>query len=125
MSKSIIKIFFDGGCPICSREIRFYRWKASADGFQWLDVSNLSEGIIPRGYSREELLKRFHVEHFEEGVVSGALAFALLWQEVFGWRWVVRVVKLPVVRETCDLGYSLFRRIRQVFIRRTFCNLDT
>lgn len=125
MNKARIKIFFDGGCPICSREIRFYKRKANSDKFVWVDVSNFSEDAIPSGYSREDLMKRFHVEHFEEGVVSGAVAFALLWQELFGWRWAVRIVKLPVVRETCELGYTLFLRTRRLFIRRASRAIDT
>ena len=120
-----MKIFYDGACPVCRREIRFYKQRAGAAGFQWLDVNNLSEEFIPSGHSRDDLLRRFHVQHPTEGVVSGTTAFALLWQEMFGWSWLLRAVKLPVVRETCELGYTIFLFLRGTFIRRGSCDLDT
>ena len=120
-----MKIFFDGKCPICSREIRFYKRKALADRFEWVDVCDISEASLPVGYSRQDLLKRFHVQHPTDGIVSGALAFALLWQELFGWRWMVRVIKLPVISGICELGYRMFLFLRHACLQRISCGLDT
>ena len=120
-----IKVFFDGGCPVCSREIQFYRRKAAGARIQWINLRLVPESDLPVGYSREALLKRFHIEHSDAGIVSGALAFAYLWQEMFRWGWIVRVVKLPIVRETCDLSYKGFLFLRRIFIQRTHSDLDT
>ena len=38
-SKSLT-VFFDGSCPICSKEINFYKMRAGADELSWVDVSD-------------------------------------------------------------------------------------
>ena len=118
-----MKIFFDGECPICSREIHFYKRKAGTVRCEWVDVNRLSEEFIPNGYTRDDLLKRFYVNHPTEGITSGAMAFALLWQEIFGWHWVVDALKVPIIGQTCDFTYRVFLFIRQTYLRRVSCDL--
>ena len=123
MRKAKITIFFDGACPICSHEIRFYKRKAGAVRCRWVDVNRLSEELLPSGYTRDDLLKRFHVDHPTEGITSGAMAFALLWQEMFNWRWIVRAMKVPIIGETFDFAYRAFLFLRQTFFRRVSCDV--
>ena len=35
-----LTVFFDGSCPICSKEIIFYKMRAGADELSWVDVSD-------------------------------------------------------------------------------------
>ena len=35
-----LTVFFDGSCPICSKEINFYKMRAGADELSWVDVSD-------------------------------------------------------------------------------------
>ena len=125
MANTKIRIFFDGGCPVCSREINFYRRNPAASRCEWVDLQTVSDASLPAGYSREALLKRFHIEHAKAGIISGAPAFAYLWQEMFRWNWIVRFVTFPVVREACELGYKGFLILRRIFIQRVHRDLDT
>ena len=34
------KVFYDGACPLCIREIAFYKRRKGADGVTWVDVSD-------------------------------------------------------------------------------------
>ncbi|MEC8852758.1 MAG: DCC1-like thiol-disulfide oxidoreductase family protein, partial [Pseudomonadota bacterium] len=34
-----LTIFYDGGCPLCAREIAFYRRRAGAGRLDWIDVA--------------------------------------------------------------------------------------
>jgi hypothetical protein len=34
-----LTVYYDGSCPICSREIGFYRARPGADGFDWVNVA--------------------------------------------------------------------------------------
>lgn len=76
MAKVII--WYDGTCPLCTREIALMRrldwWKA----IDYRDVSP-PEAICP--LDRQLLLSRFHAS--ENGVMlSGAAAFAAMWRAI-------------------------------------------
>ena len=41
MSK--IKVFFDGNCNLCSKEIKFYQKISPGNFFEWIDLYKMSE----------------------------------------------------------------------------------
>jgi predicted DCC family thiol-disulfide oxidoreductase YuxK len=36
-----LTVYYDGGCPICAREIGFYRARPGAEGFDWVNVAGV------------------------------------------------------------------------------------
>ena len=80
-----LTIFYDGGCPLCAREIAFYRRRAGAG---------------------------FHVMTADGRVHQGGRAFARLWCalpafRLFGWLGL-----LPPVAWALDRGYDYFLPLR-------------
>jgi predicted DCC family thiol-disulfide oxidoreductase YuxK len=73
------KVFFDGACPLCSREINFYKRKSKGAKINWVDISLLDPGDVFPGVTKEDALKRFHVLDSKGALLSGARAFAALW----------------------------------------------
>lgn len=75
---STIVVWFDGGCPLCRREIALMRRLDRAQAIEFRDVS--PEGAacpLPRG----ELLAQLHAS--EDGrMLSGAAAFAAMWRAI-------------------------------------------
>lgn len=71
-------VWFDGGCPLCRREIAAMKRLDRAGRITFLDVaSDATECPIDRG----ALLARFHAQ--ENGVLlSGAAAFAAMWRAI-------------------------------------------
>ncbi|TGY88150.1 DUF393 domain-containing protein [Marinicauda algicola] len=112
------EVFFDGACPLCQAEIAHYR-KAGARA-RFRDVSDAGS-ILPEGCSREAMLARFHVRLADGRLVSGAAAFAELWQATPGWRLAGRILALPPVLWIAEGLYRLFLPIRpgvQRLVRR-------
>jgi hypothetical protein len=56
-----LTVYYDGSCPICSREIGFYRARAGADGFDWVNVAGGGWEVLGRGLSHDAALARMHV----------------------------------------------------------------
>jgi len=108
------QIYFDGGCPVCSREIATYRRAKGAEGVCFVDVTQPDAALAP-GLSREAALARMHVRRPDGSLASGAAAFAALWSALPGWAWLGRIASLPVVAPVLELGYRGFLRLRRAW----------
>ena len=114
-------VFYDGSCPLCDREITFYRTMAGAGNVTWHDVAASSPGDPAAGLSRDNALKRFHVETAEGELLSGAAAFAHLWLSLPGWRLLGAIIAHPIVLPFAEAAYRLFLLARpalQALVRK-------
>jgi 3-demethoxyubiquinol 3-hydroxylase len=104
-----ITVFFDGGCPLCRREVGIYQRASVGLPVHWHDV-NESEVALPVGLDRETALSRFHVlKHgTEPELLSGARAFATLWTHIPGWKWLGAIGSLPIISPILELAYCFF-----------------
>lgn len=79
MQATPLKVWFDGDCPLCLREIALMK---RLDRNQRIDFVNVAgEGDPHCPIDQSELLARFHAQ--EDGtILSGAAAFAAMWRAV-------------------------------------------
>jgi predicted DCC family thiol-disulfide oxidoreductase YuxK len=116
MAKVIV--WFDGGCPLCRREIALMRRLDRAGAIQFLDVASLDGGTCP--LDRAELLARFHA--MEDGrLVSGAAAFAAMWRAIPPLKPIGLLARNPLALRVLEAAYRTFLRVRphlQRFVAR-------
>jgi glutathione peroxidase len=108
------QVFFDGGCPVCSREIAFYKTRAGAEAFEWVNVVDSPPQALGPGLSREVAMARMHVRLADGTLLSGAAAFAALWRRMPGFRalgWLLGVPPFGVLAELGYRGFLLCRRL--------------
>lgn len=75
----MVKVWYDGACPLCTREIALMRRLDRRGAITFVDVAAGADPTCP--IDRPRLLARFHAE--EEGrVLSGAAAFAAMWRAI-------------------------------------------
>lgn len=111
-----LTVYYDGSCPLCTAEIGHYETRRGAGAVCFVNVAE--EGIETGGdLDRETALKRFHVRKPDGTLLSGAAAFAEIWDTLPGWRWLARIAKLPGVLWILELGYRLFLPIRPILSR--------
>jgi predicted DCC family thiol-disulfide oxidoreductase YuxK len=108
-------VYFDGGCPVCSREIRFYQRRPGGGAFAWVDVTRADAASLGPGLSREAALARMHVRRADGTLVAGAAAFAELWRGTPGLRWLGRLLAIPPLGVLAELGYRVFLRTRTLW----------
>lgn len=110
-----LKVFFDGACPLCSREIDHYR---KQDHRQWLEPVDISApDFDPQRYgiSHEAFMAELHAIDQAGTVFRGVAAFRAIWQafpEKTGYRVMGRLVGLPLVEPLAGVAYRLFARLR-------------
>jgi predicted DCC family thiol-disulfide oxidoreductase YuxK len=113
-------VWFDGGCPLCRREIAVMRRLDRAGAIQFLDVASGDEGTCP--VDRAELLARFHA--LEDGrLVSGAAAFAAMWRAIPVLRPVGLLARNPLALRVLEAAYRAFLRVRPR-LQRLVAGLD-
>ena len=117
-----LTVFFDGSCPICSKEIAFYKTRVGADRLSWIDVSDGKTAITQQTVSREGLMARFHVQNSDGQLVSGGAAFAELWSALPAFKIIGKLFKLPVFSFMIDIGYDFFLvvrpKVQKLFFKR-------
>jgi predicted DCC family thiol-disulfide oxidoreductase YuxK len=70
-----LTVYFDGLCPLCSREIKFYRSKASATKIDWQDITEPGFDPDSHGLDKVKIHQSFHVKTKDGKVIAGVEAF--------------------------------------------------
>ncbi len=113
------EILYNGRCPICSAEIAQYRRLADRTGaplrFTDLHDADLSAWAL----SADQATRRLHARQGKR-IISGFPAFLTLWHALPRWRWLARLLSLPVLRQIADLGYNYIAApaLYQLHLRR-------
>ena len=105
-------VFYDGGCPLCRREIAHYQRIDREQRIQWTDIQQEPHTLRAHGLSWEQAMQRMHVRDSNELMVSGAAAFVELWRHIPRYRFLARLVALPGINWTAEQVYSMFARRR-------------
>lgn len=109
-----VLMFYDGACPLCSREVAHYRRLDKRRRIQWLDISRQPEllSLLEPPVSYAAAMSRLHVRDTEGLLHTGVAAFACLWRELPYYRWLSRVVSIPLLTPLLDAGYDRVTRWR-------------
>lgn len=107
-----LTVFYDGACPVCSREVSFYRQCSGADALTWTDVSLSVECEVAPGLSKEAALGRFHVATPDGRLVAGGKAFAAVWTAIPRFRVLGRTFRIWPLRCILNFAYDLFLMVR-------------
>ncbi|MBK5936831.1 MULTISPECIES: thiol-disulfide oxidoreductase DCC family protein [Halorhodospira] len=104
-------VFFDGQCPVCSREIGLYQRLDTAGAVEWRDL-HAPGALDDTELTWDQAMQRFHCRDADGVMRSGVDAFALVWSYLPYWRWASRIVRgLGLVRPMEPL-YDWYARRR-------------
>jgi predicted DCC family thiol-disulfide oxidoreductase YuxK len=105
-------MYYDGGCPLCRREVIHYRRLDHAGRVRWVDISREPAELEARGVTLAQGMARLHGLDREGRLVSGAWAFAAVWRELPGYRWLGRTLGALGLLGPLDAAYRTFARWR-------------
>jgi 3-demethoxyubiquinol 3-hydroxylase len=110
-----LTVYFDGACPVCSREIDHYRRQPGAEACAWIDASSCTDDALGHGLTRDAALKRFHVRRADGTLIDGMRGFAALWQALPGSAWLGRIASLGPVAAALEQAYRGFLAVRRLW----------
>ena len=109
-----VKVWFDGACPLCQREIALMRRLDKEGAIRFIDVSGEADAGCPIDKAR--LLERFHAE--EDGtILSGAAAFAAMWRAIPRLRPLGLFARNKAVLSVLEWLYLRFLKVRPALQR--------
>ncbi|BBF91445.1 thiol-disulfide oxidoreductase DCC family protein [Blastochloris tepida] len=106
-----LTVYYDGSCPVCSREIALYRGCEGADAIVWTDITKATGDALAPDLSRAEAMARFHVRRADGSLVDGGRAFAEIWQALPRFRRAGRLFASGVGARLIEVAYRLWLRV--------------
>ena len=119
--KTRFTIFYDGSCPLCSREIQHYKNLANNDDsvpILFLDLFDISQLttvgslLAQHDIKLEDARKRIHVLTEEEEVIHSAEAFREIWRRMPYWRVVVPFIDNQPTMKIANVLYTFWAEKR-------------
>ncbi len=107
-----VTMFYDGGCPLCMREVIHYQRIDREGAVRWIDISAQPDQLESFQLSYENAMARLHVLDKDGHMQSGAPAFVALWNVLPYYRWLARVVRFTGLTPLLEMGYRPFARWR-------------
>jgi len=121
MTDARLTLFYDGDCPLCRREVDWYRRRDRAGRIAWADISGDARPLLGTGLAHRQALSRLYARLPNGRIVGGARAFLAVWRELPGLRLPARVLALPPFVWLLELGYRGFLLVRPWITGRRPC----
>lgn len=118
LGHSRLAVFYDGHCPLCSREVAHYSARDSKGVLHVIDIADPDFDPTAEGVDPARVHDRFHVRCSDGQLVNGVDAFAAIWEALDIWPLAVACSRNPILRIPLDIGYHCFAKIRPLFRRR-------
>jgi predicted DCC family thiol-disulfide oxidoreductase YuxK len=111
----LLTLYYDGGCPVCTREIGFYRRQRGAERVRWVNLAQCGDDELGPDLSREAAYAKLHARLPDGRLLAGARAFAALWQVLPAFRLAGRIAALPGFVHVLERGYRGFLKVRRLW----------
>mgnify|MGYP001248902527 CR=1 FL=1 len=111
MSKKI-KVFYDGKCNICKKEINFYSKIDKNKNFDWINIHKNKEKITNTGLSKKELLSVLHIQTEKGSIIKGVDAFAIMWSKFRYLKLLSFALKFKFINILANFLYKLWLKKR-------------
>ncbi|MGY8749436.1 MAG: thiol-disulfide oxidoreductase DCC family protein [Pirellulales bacterium] len=109
-SGDYFEVFFDGGCPLCKREINMIRRKDNRHQLLLTDIS--SEGFSPpESLTSDQLMRSIHGRMPTGEYVVGVEVFRQIYQRL-GFQRTVSLSQVPGIGFFLNAGYYAFAKLR-------------
>ena len=108
----LIKVFYDGKCGLCSKEINYYKRIAPKNIFEWHDIASNPNILKDIRISQYDALMYLHAMDQKSNLKIGVDAFILIWDKLKYWKILSILVRTPIIYSVAKIIYKLFANYR-------------
>lgn len=113
LTKSKIRLLYDGECPLCVREVNFLKTRDGGRGLiDFVDIA--ADDYNPQdngGIDFETAMGRIHAIKDDGEIIQNLEVFRQVY-EVLGMGWVYAITKLPILGTIADFLYGIWANWR-------------
>jgi len=103
-----LTVLFDGGCPLCVREVTFLRGRDRRDALGFVDIDSLDyDPESHQGISYEEAMGRIHAITASGDVVRDVAVFREAYR-LIGLGWIYAPTRWPLIGTLADWAYRVW-----------------
>ena len=112
MNTAKLTIFFDGGCPLCKREIDFLQSRNKKGYLSFIDINTSDFYIdLKYGITYKQAMERIHALKSDGSVIKDIKVF----QEAYNLidlGWIYTPTKIPVFDKFIEFIYRIWAKYR-------------
>jgi predicted DCC family thiol-disulfide oxidoreductase YuxK len=106
-----VEVFFDGDCPLCRREVAWFRRLDRRQRIRFTDLAMDVRAVTESGIPFDQLMAEIHGRMPDGTWIRGVEVFRRMYSAV-GWTWLVAPTRWPGLRQCLDWAYRVFARNR-------------
>ena len=107
-----LTIFFDGGCPLCKREVDFLRSKNQKGYLNFIDINCYDFSLdLKYGITYKQAMDRIHALKSDGSVIKDIKVFQEAYS-LIGLGWIYAPTKLPFLDKFFEIIYRLWAKYR-------------
>tara|TARA_Y100000991_G_C21774136_1_gene264350 strand:+ start:33 stop:383 length:351 start_codon:yes stop_codon:yes gene_type:complete len=114
MKDKKIKVFYDGSCKVCSKEINFYDKHDKKNKFNWIDLNSKNKDLQSLGINKNKLLESLHIQMQDGRIVKGVNAFKVIWREYPYLKFISYVLDFRIMRIIARPIYKILVKIKSL-----------
>ena len=100
-----MKVYYNNSCKICKAEIELYK-KENINEIDWIDITDNYSAELETFKNSKQLLRRLHVKDGDK-IIQGAEAFLVLWKKIPKYRFLYKILKLPIIFNLFSIIYEI------------------
>ena len=107
-----LRVYYDGLCHLCSREIEHYRRLPVSEPIDFVDIMDPQFDPVAESLEPEEIRRQLHSRDESGRLFVGVATFLEIWKRIPRYRGLYLLARLPVAHQLLEAFYFLFVRIR-------------
>ena len=112
MNTAKLTIFFDGGCPLCKREVDFLQSRNQKGYLNFIDINTSDFYVnLKYGITYKEAMERIHALKSDGSVIKDIKVFQEAY-DLIDLGWIYAPTKIPIFDKFIEFIYRIWAKYR-------------
>jgi len=118
LTQAKLTLLFDGGCPLCLREVKFLRSRDTLENISFIDIDSPNyQPDLYSGISYKDAMGRIHAINESGEILKDVAVFREAYR-LIGLGWIYAPTSWPILGSLIDQVYKLWAQWRLPLTRR-------